>query len=36
MIGENPDEDSRRFYRSEEGIVLVTREMLARLADDAV
>lgn len=36
VIGENPDEDSRRFYRSEEGIVLVTREMLARLADDAV
>ncbi|MDR7343994.1 glucose-1-phosphate adenylyltransferase [Pantoea alhagi] len=33
VIGENPDEDSRRFYRSEEGIVLVTREMLARLAD---
>ncbi|ARJ41630.1 glucose-1-phosphate adenylyltransferase [Pantoea alhagi] len=32
VIGENPDEDSRRFYRSEEGIVLVTREMLARLA----
>jgi len=32
VIGENPDEDSRRFYRSEEGIVLVTRAMLARLA----
>ncbi len=30
VIGENPDEDSRRFYRSEEGIVLVTRAMLAR------
>nr|MBA2817470.1 Glucose-1-phosphate adenylyltransferase [Candidatus Pantoea persica] len=32
VIGENPGEDSRRFYRSEEGIVLVTRTMLARLA----
>lgn len=32
VIGENPDEDSKRFYRSEEGIVLVTRSMLARLA----
>ncbi|KOC91090.1 glucose-1-phosphate adenylyltransferase [Winslowiella iniecta] len=35
VIGENPDEDSRRFYRSEEGIVLVTRAMLARLAKAA-
>ncbi|WP_017349988.1 glucose-1-phosphate adenylyltransferase [Pantoea sp. A4] len=34
VIGENPDEDSRRFYRSEEGIVLVTRLMLAKLAQD--
>lgn len=32
VIGENPDEDSKRFYRSEEGIVLVTRSMLAKLA----
>jgi glucose-1-phosphate adenylyltransferase len=31
VIGENADEDSQRFYRSEEGIVLVTREMLAKL-----
>ncbi|MBW7981229.1 glucose-1-phosphate adenylyltransferase [Enterobacillus tribolii] len=31
VIGENAEEDSRRFYRSEGGIVLVTREMLARL-----
>ncbi|WP_337263520.1 MULTISPECIES: glucose-1-phosphate adenylyltransferase [unclassified Serratia (in: enterobacteria)] len=31
VIGENADDDSRRFYRSEEGIVLVTREMLAKL-----
>ncbi|MFS2221784.1 glucose-1-phosphate adenylyltransferase [Pantoea sp. B65] len=35
VIGENPDEDSRRFYRSEEGIVLVTRAMLAKLAKAA-
>ncbi|ARY99490.1 glucose-1-phosphate adenylyltransferase [Yersinia ruckeri] len=31
VIGENADEDSSRFYRSEHGIVLVTREMLAKL-----
>ncbi|AMH17466.1 MULTISPECIES: glucose-1-phosphate adenylyltransferase [Hafnia] len=31
VIGENVEEDSKRFYRSEGGIVLVTREMLARL-----
>lgn len=31
IIGENADEDARRFYRSEGGIVLVTREMLAKL-----
>jgi glucose-1-phosphate adenylyltransferase len=31
VIGENADEDSRRFYRSDEGIVLVTRAMLAKL-----
>ncbi len=31
VIGENPDDDARRFYRSEEGIVLVTRTMLAKL-----
>lgn len=31
VIGENAAEDSRRFYRSEEGIVLVTRAMSAKL-----
>jgi glucose-1-phosphate adenylyltransferase len=31
VIGEDPGEDSRRFYRSDKGITLVTREMLARL-----
>ncbi|GKV91939.1 MULTISPECIES: glucose-1-phosphate adenylyltransferase [Pectobacterium] len=31
VIGENAEEDSRRFYRSEEGIVLVTRSMLEKL-----
>ncbi|PWC16500.1 glucose-1-phosphate adenylyltransferase [Brenneria roseae subsp. roseae] len=31
IIGENAEEDSRRFYRSEEGIVLVTRTMLEKL-----
>ena len=32
VIGENPEEDAKRFHRSENGIVLVTRDMLARLA----
>lgn len=31
VIGEDADDDARRFYRSEEGVVLVTRSMLARL-----
>jgi hypothetical protein len=31
VIGENAVEDARRFYRSEEGIVLVTKEMLENL-----
>ncbi|HED1420141.1 TPA: glucose-1-phosphate adenylyltransferase [Kluyvera georgiana] len=30
VIGENAAEDARRFYRSEEGTVLVTKEMLRR------
>jgi glucose-1-phosphate adenylyltransferase len=28
VIGENPQEDARRFHRSDSGVVLVTREML--------
>ncbi|WON77243.1 glucose-1-phosphate adenylyltransferase [Serratia sp. UGAL515B_01] len=31
VIGENAEEDSRRFYCSENGIVLVTKDMLAKL-----
>ncbi|SIQ14887.1 glucose-1-phosphate adenylyltransferase [Aeromonas veronii] len=31
VIGENADEDARRFHRSEQGIVLVTQGMLTRL-----
>ncbi|WP_028455772.1 glucose-1-phosphate adenylyltransferase [Chitinilyticum litopenaei] len=31
VIGENAEEDARRFYRSENGVVLVTRDMLAKL-----
>ncbi|UUX95091.1 glucose-1-phosphate adenylyltransferase [Aquabacterium sp. J223] len=31
VIGEDPAEDERRFVRSEGGITLVTRDMLARL-----
>ena len=28
VIGEDPEEDSKRFYRTPEGVVLVTRKML--------
>lgn len=31
VVGENADEDARRFYRTPQGIVLVTKAMLARL-----
>jgi glucose-1-phosphate adenylyltransferase len=31
VIGVNREEDARRFYISENGVVLVTRDMLARL-----
>jgi glucose-1-phosphate adenylyltransferase len=31
VIGEDAEDDARRFHRSEEGIVLVTREMLRQL-----
>ncbi|MFL6662696.1 MAG: glucose-1-phosphate adenylyltransferase [Rhizobacter sp.] len=32
VVGEDPVADERRFYRSEHGITLVTRDMLAALA----
>jgi glucose-1-phosphate adenylyltransferase len=31
VIGEDPEHDARRFYRSERGITLVTREMIDKL-----
>jgi glucose-1-phosphate adenylyltransferase len=31
IVGENPEDDARRFFRSENGIVLITREMIERL-----
>ncbi|UEM03497.1 glucose-1-phosphate adenylyltransferase [Skermanella rosea] len=31
VVGENPDEDARRFHRTESGVTLITRDMLARL-----
>lgn len=31
VIGEDPELDARRFYRSENGVVLVTQAMLAKL-----
>ena len=34
-IGLDPVEDARRFFRTEQGVVLVTRAMLARLAQGA-
>lgn len=30
VIGEDPEEDARRFYRTEQGVVLVSREMLGQ------
>ncbi len=33
VVGENAKEDARRFYRSENGVVLITQEMLDRLKD---
>ena len=35
VIGEDAAEDARRFYRSEQGITLVTRDMLAALESPA-
>ena len=31
VIGEDPELDAKRFYRSEGGVTLVTAEMLAAL-----
>jgi glucose-1-phosphate adenylyltransferase len=31
VVGEDPEEDARRFHRTENGVVLITRDMLARL-----
>ena len=31
VVGENGEEDARRFYRSEGGVVLITQEMLDKL-----
>jgi glucose-1-phosphate adenylyltransferase len=31
VVGEDPAEDARRFHRSEGGVTLITREMLATL-----
>jgi glucose-1-phosphate adenylyltransferase len=35
VIGEDPDEDARRFYRSERGVTLVSAEMLDALEQRA-
>ena len=31
VIGEDPEEDARRFYRSESGVTLVSAEMIDAL-----
>jgi len=31
VIGEDPEFDAKRFYRSEQGVVLVNADMLAAL-----
>ena len=31
IVGENAEEDARRFHRSETGVVLITKDMLAKL-----
>lgn len=33
VIGEDAEEDARNFYRTEQGVVLVTREMLGQEAN---
>jgi glucose-1-phosphate adenylyltransferase len=35
VVGDDPAEDARRFERTEGGVVLITREMLARLEQPA-
>ncbi|MEE9587516.1 MAG: glucose-1-phosphate adenylyltransferase, partial [Hyphomicrobiaceae bacterium] len=31
VVGENPEEDARRFRRTESGVCLITKPMIARL-----
>ena len=31
VVGEDPDEDARRFRRTERGVVLITQPMIDRL-----
>ena len=31
VVGEDPEDDARRFYRSENGVTVITRDMLERL-----
>jgi glucose-1-phosphate adenylyltransferase len=33
VIGEDAEEDAQHFYRTERGVVLVTREMLGQEAN---
>jgi glucose-1-phosphate adenylyltransferase len=32
VVGEDPEEDARRFHRTDQGVVLITRDMLAELS----
>jgi glucose-1-phosphate adenylyltransferase len=31
VVGEDPDDDAARFFRTESGVTLITRDALARL-----
>jgi glucose-1-phosphate adenylyltransferase len=32
VVGEDPDDDAERFFRTETGVTLITRDALARLS----
>ena len=36
VVGEDPEEDARRFHRTDQGVVLITRDMLAELSSSPV
>ena len=36
VVGEDAEEDARRFHRTDQGVVLITRDMLAELSSTPV